>query len=81
MAICEHTPPPRPPRGGVSDTFADTFVWSTEIDRRCNIIGILASRGRHDASRVSSSIWLSPDDAERIGSALLAAVCAWRGAQ
>ena len=77
MAICEHTPPPCPPRGGVSDN----FVWTTEVDHRRNIIGLLASRGRHDASRVSSSIWLSPDDAQKIGTALLAAVSAWRGAQ
>ena len=79
MAICEHTPPPRPPRGGSIDTFADTFVWTTEIDHRRNIVGLLASRGRHDASRVSSALWLSPDDAETVGQALLAAVAAWRG--
>ena len=59
----------------------DNFAWTTEVDLRRNIIGLLASRGRHDASRVSSSIWLSPDDAEKVGAALLAAVAAWRGVQ
>ena len=77
MATCDFTPPPCRPRGGVSDNFA----WTTEVDHRRNIIGLLASRGRHDASRVSSSIWLSLDDAEKVGAALLAAVAAWRGAQ
>jgi hypothetical protein len=57
------------------------LVWTAEVDHRRNIIGLLASRGRHDASRVSSSIWLSPDDAEKVGTALLTAVAAWRGAQ
>jgi len=77
MAIHEHTPPPCPPPGGASDN----FVLAAEVDRRRNIIGLLASRGRFDASRVSSSLWFEPDEAEKVGHALLAAVAAWRGAQ
>ena len=69
---------PCPPRGGCIDS---TAVWTTEIDRRRNIIGLLASYGRYDADRLSASLWLSPDDAEKVGTALLAAVAAWRGAK
>lgn len=75
MAICEHTPPPCPPSGGA----LDNAVWATEVDRRRNTIGLLVSYGRHDGARLSTSVWLQPDDAEKIGHAMLAAVAAWRG--
>jgi hypothetical protein len=68
---------PARPRGGTGDN----FVWTTEIDHRRNIIGVLASHGRHDGPRMSNSLWLRPNDAETVGQALLAAVAAWRGAQ
>lgn len=57
---------------------AEHAVWTTEIDRRRNIIGLLASRGRHDGARLSASIWLCPDEAETVGKSLLDAVAAWR---
>lgn len=71
MAICEHTSPQPPP--------LDSAVWATEVDRRRNIIGLLVSHGRHDGARLSTSVWLQPDDAEKVGKAMLAAVAAWRG--
>ena len=77
MAICEHTPPPRPPRGGcIGD-----FTWTPEVDQRRDLIGLLAAHGQYQSGHLSASIWLSPDDAEKVGNALLAAVAAWRGAQ
>ena len=77
MAICEHAPPPRPPRGGV----IDDLVWTAEVDHRRNLIGLLSARGKYNAPRLSTSVWLAPDDAEKVGKAVLTAVAAWRGDQ
>jgi len=77
MAICEHTPPPRPPRGGI----IDDLVWTAEVCHRRNFIGLLSAHGAYNAPRLSTSVWLLPDDAEKVGNAMLAAVAAWRGAQ
>jgi len=73
MAICEHTPP-RPPLGGV----IDDLVWTAEVCHRRNLVGLLCAHGAYNAPQVSTSVWLPPDDAEKVGSALLAAVAAWR---
>ena len=77
MAICEHTPPPRPPRGG---SIGD-FTWIPEVDNRRGLIGLHMTHGQYRDAQLQASLWLSPDDAEKVGSALLAAVAAWRGAQ
>ena len=36
-------------------------------------------RSEYRAVQLQASLWLSPDDAEKVGTALLAAVAAWRG--
>ena len=77
MAICEHTPPPRPPSGGSIDGHA----WV--VDRRGDLVGLLCGPAERQAGTISASasVWLPPDAAEKVGTALLAAVAAWRGAQ
>ena len=77
MATCEHTPPPRPPSGGSIDGHA----WVG--DRRGDLVGLLCGPAERQAGTISTSasVWLPPDDAEKVGTALLAAVAAWRGAQ
>ena len=77
MAICEHTPPPRPPSGGSIGGHA----WV--VDRRGGLVGLLCGPAERQAGTISASasVWLPPDEAEKIGTALLAAVSAWRGAQ
>ncbi|WP_428672022.1 hypothetical protein [Reyranella sp.] len=77
MATCEHSPPPCPPRGG---TIGD-FCWIPEIDHRRGLIGLHAAHGQTRAALLHMSLWLAPDDAEKVGKALLAAVAACRGAQ
>jgi hypothetical protein len=77
MAIHEHTPPPCPPRGGV----IDDLTWTAEVCHRRNLVGLLCAHGAYNASRMSTSVWLAPDDAEKVGKSLLAAVAAWRGGQ
>lgn len=76
MAVDQHTPPPCPPRGGcIGD-----FTWIPEVDHRRGLIGLHLVHGQYRAAQLHSSLWLSPDDAEKVGKALLAAVAAWRGA-
>jgi len=40
---------------------------------------VSAAHGEYRAVQLQASLWLSPDDAEKVGTALLAAVAAWRG--
>jgi hypothetical protein len=39
------------------------------------------THGEYRAVQLQASLWLSPDDAETGGNALLTAVAAWRGAK
>ena len=78
MAIREDTAaPPRPPSGGcIGD-----FTWIAELDHRRSLIGLHMTHGEYRAVQLQASLWLSPDDAETGGNALLTAVAAWRGAK
>jgi len=89
MAIIESAPnaasatpmvassPAQPPMGGC----AGGFTWTAEVDGRRNLIGLITMHGDYAAAHLGASVWLAPDDAERVGNALIAAVAAWRGAQ
>jgi hypothetical protein len=66
-----------PPAGGI----IDGLVWTAEVDHRRNLVGLLSAHGAYNAPRLSTSVWLLPDDAEKVGNALIAAVAAWRKAQ
>jgi hypothetical protein len=76
MATSEHTAtPPAPLRGGcIGD-----LTWIPEVDHRRGLIGLHMMHGEFRAVQLQASLWRSPDDAEKVGSALLAAVAAWRG--
>lgn len=69
--------PAQPPMGGS----AGGFIWTAEVDGRRGLIGLIAMHGDYGAPHMGSSLWLSPDDAEKVGNALIAAVAAWRKAQ
>jgi hypothetical protein len=77
MAIERSTPPPCPPRGG---SIGD-FTWIPEVDHRRGLIGLHMTHGEFRAVQLQASLWLLPADAEKVGTALVAAVAAWRGAQ
>lgn len=77
MANCEQTRASCPALAGV----LDGLVWTAEVDHRRNMVGLISAHGAYNAPRVSASIWLMPDDAEKVGQALIAAVAAWRRAQ
>lgn len=64
---------PTPSAGHVGD-----LTWITEIDRRRNIVGLHASHGQYREANLSSSLWLAPGEAEKLGRALLDAVSSWR---
>jgi hypothetical protein len=56
-------------------------VWSAEIDHRRNLIGLLSAHGKYGSPRLSTSLWLLPEEAEKVGHALIGAAAAWRAAQ
>lgn len=77
MAIEHSIPPKAPPRGGcISD-----LTWIPEIDHRRGLIAPHAMHGQYRDVQLHASLWLAPDDAEKVGKALLADVVAWRGEQ
>ena len=72
MAICEHTPPPRPPAAAS----IDGTRGRRPAPRPRRPLLARSEGGRPSARRV----WLSPDEPRRSGRPA-AAVAAWRGAQ
>ncbi len=68
-------PPSQPAMGGCSGD----FTWTAEVDRRRGLIGLIAMHGDYGVAHLGASLWLSPDDAEKVGKAMLTAVAAWRG--
>ncbi|WP_395708541.1 hypothetical protein [Reyranella sp.] len=54
------------------------LTWITEVDRRRNMVAIHATHGQYREANLSSSLWLAPDEAEKLGRALLDAVASWR---
>ena len=62
-----------PSAGHVGD-----LTWLTETDRRRGLVAVHATYGQYRAANLATSLWLAPDEAEKLGRALLDAAMSWR---